>query len=244
VLKIYSKSDIGLVRKLNEDACRSGVFDDGSAWAVVCDGMGGANGGDVASGIAVEKIAAGIIAVCRAGMGDGEIKSAVTGAITRANAAVREKAKDDASLTGMGTTVVVAVVGSGKAHIAHAGDSRAYLLSPGSGIRQLTTDHSMVQEMVDKGDITKQQARIHPQKNIITRALGAEPSIRIDYLDIPFSQDDRLLICTDGLSNYLDDEQINAEAQKLDGDGLTAKLVAMAKEAGGGDNITVTLIEN
>ena len=243
-MKIYSKSDIGLVRKLNEDACRSGILSDGSAWAVVCDGMGGANGGDVASSIAVEKISDGIVSGYRANMDEAQIKEIITNAVTDANKAVRSKALNDASLSGMGTTVVVAIVTGGIAHIAHAGDSRAYLLDPKNGIRQLTTDHSMVQEMVDKGDLTKQEARIHPQKNIITRALGVEPSIRIDYCDIPFLHEDRLLICTDGLSNYLDDEQINTVAEKLDADGLTSKLVSMAKAAGGGDNITVTVIEN
>ena len=244
MLKIYSKSDIGLVRELNEDACKSGVFGDGSAWAVVCDGMGGVNGGDVASGMAVEKISSDIAAAYHDNMNDTEIKRIITAAITDANEAVRSRALTDASLSGMGTTVVVAIVTGSMAHIAHAGDSRAYLLDPKIGICQLTTDHSMVQEMVDKGDLTKQEARIHPQKNIITRALGVEPSILIDYCDIPFSHEDRLLICTDGLSNYLDDEQINAVAEKLDANELISQLVSMAKAAGGGDNITVTVIEN
>lgn len=243
MLKIFSKSDIGLVRELNEDACRNGVLSDGSAWAVVCDGMGGVHGGDIASSIAVEKISNSIISKYHDDMNNAEIKEIITNAITDANEAVRSRAMDDASLSGMGTTVVVAMVAGGAAHIAHAGDSRAYLINPQSGIRQLTTDHSMVQEMVDKGDITKQEARIHPQKNIITRALGVEPSIRIDYCDIPFLHEDRLLICTDGLSNYLDDGQINAVAEKFDADGLTSKLVSMAKAAGGADNITVTVIE-
>lgn len=243
MLKIYSQSDIGLVRKLNEDACQSGTLADGSAWAVVCDGMGGANGGNVASGIAVEKISNCITSGYSEGMDNEKIKDLITNAVMSANKAVHDMAQSDSKLSGMGTTVVVAIISGGFAHIAHAGDSRAYLLSP-DGIRQITTDHSMVQEMVEKGDLTQQEAKKHPQKNIITRALGVESSIRIDYCNIQFLPENRLLICTDGLSNYIEDEQISRLAKETDADQLTKRLVALAKDAGGGDNITVTVIEN
>lgn len=242
-MKIFSKSDIGLVRTSNEDACRSGVFSDHAAWAVVCDGMGGVNGGNVASSIAVEKISASILSGYREGMDDSSIRGLMASAVDCANEAVHSAAGSDSSLAGMGTTVVAAVVCRGKVHVAHAGDSRAYLITS-EAIRQLTTDHSMVQEMIEKGDLTAQQAKRHPQKNIITRALGVESSVRVDYCETPFPMGSRLLICTDGLTNYLDEDQIFRLSGSLDGGQLTEQLIALAKRAGGGDNITVVVLED
>lgn len=243
MLKIHSKSDIGLVRKTNEDSCNSGILPGGAAWAVVCDGMGGANGGNVASEIAVERISKTILSAYRE-QGDPEfVRELITSAIYSANEAVHEKAGSDETLNGMGTTVVVAIASSGEAYIAHVGDSRAYMISR-DGIRRLTTDHSVVQEMVDKGDLTEQEAKKHPQKNIITRALGVEPSVRVDYSQNEFPQGGLLLICTDGLTNYIDEDRILQLSREFGAEELTQKLVALAKEAGGGDNITVTVIEN
>lgn len=242
MLNVYSKSDIGLVRQSNEDACRAGVLSQTDAWAVVCDGMGGANGGNVASSIAVEKISEQIMEKFSEVVSEDNIREMILNAVIYANRAVHEKAGADIELSGMGTTVVVAVVSNGIAHIAHAGDSRAYLIAEDS-IRQLTTDHSMVQEMVDKGDLTAQEARNHPQKNIITRALGVESSIRIDYSTTVFVPGSLLLICTDGLTNYIEEERILCLAKTMGAGELTERLVGMAKEAGGGDNITVAVIE-
>ena len=243
MLRVFSKSDIGLVRKTNEDACKSGILPDGAVWAVVCDGMGGVSGGGVASSIAVDRISERILSDYAPGLSSGEIRGLITEAVRNANGAVRDRAGADETLSGMGTTVVVAVVSGGAAHIAHAGDSRAYLISP-DGIRQLTTDHSVVQEMVDKGDLTAQEARKHPQKNIITRALGVEPSVEVDSCEVAFPVGSRLLICTDGLTNYLDEGQIFLLAKETETEELTGRLVSLAKQAGGSDNITVTVIEN
>ncbi|QEY35898.1 Stp1/IreP family PP2C-type Ser/Thr phosphatase [Caproiciproducens galactitolivorans] len=242
-MKIYSKSDIGLIRQTNQDACKSGIFPDGAAWAVVCDGMGGVNGGNIASSIAVDCISDQMQSSYTPGMSDNAIKDLITTAIYNANLTIHEKAKGDAELNGMGTTVVAAILSNGLAHIAHAGDSRAYLLGK-DGIKQLTVDHSMVQEMVNNGDLTEQQAKIHPQKNIITRALGVEPSILIDYCEKEFLAGDLLLICTDGLTNYVDAEQIYQLSGTMNAESLTEKLVMLAKDCGGGDNITVVIIEN
>jgi serine/threonine protein phosphatase PrpC len=244
MLKVFSKSDIGLVRHSNEDACKCGVFSDGFAWAVVCDGMGGANGGNVASGIAVNMISEQIVSSYHEGMTNNSIKHLITSAVFNANLTIHEKAMDESTLNGMGTTVVVAIVQGGIAHIAHAGDSRAYLITAHSGIKQLTTDHSMVQEMINNGDLTEQQAKKHPQKNIITRALGVESSIQLDYCESEFSQDSLLLICTDGLSNYVDAEQIYEITGKMDAESMLDQLITLAKNRGGSDNITVVIIEN
>lgn len=243
MLKVYTKSDIGLVRSSNQDAYNDGILPDQSAWVVVCDGMGGANGGAVASSVAVKKISEHMVSNYKQGLSDSMIKELILSSIVNANMEVHNMASSDTELSGMGTTVVVALISNGTAHIAHAGDSRAYLITPDE-IRQLTTDHSMVQEMVNNGDLTEQQARQHPQKNIITRALGVENSIEIDYCEIPFLQGSKLLICTDGLTNYVEAEQIFQLSRKVDGGALTEQLIELAKNSGGGDNITVAIVEN
>lgn len=242
-MKLYSETDIGLVRHSNQDACNTGTFSDGSVWAVVCDGMGGANGGNIASEIAVRRISEQFVASYRDNMNANSIKNLMVTSIFNASLSIHEKAQEVSELSGMGTTVVAAILKDGVAHIAHAGDSRAYLLSQGA-ISQLTTDHSMVQELVNSGDLTEQEAKTHPQKNIITRALGVEETIDVDYMECEFPEDSRLLLCTDGLTNYVDAEQICTLSSTTDAGELTKQLVAMAKDAGGGDNITVAVVEN
>jgi serine/threonine protein phosphatase PrpC len=244
MFKVFSQSDVGLVRESNEDDCRCGVFSENAAWAVVCDGMGGVNGGNIASSIAVQKISETILAGYREGMNGNSVRELIVSSIAGANKAVHEMAGSDVMLTGMGTTVVAVVISDSMVHVAHAGDSRAYLLSPDGEIHRLTTDHSVVQEMVDKGDLTEQQAKVHPQKNIITRALGVESSLRIDYSETSISPGSRVLICTDGLTNYVEEESLSALSKEYSGKELTERLIGLAKEAGGGDNITVVLLED
>lgn len=242
-MKVYMKSDIGLVRETNQDACQSGKYSENSAWVVVCDGMGGANGGNIASGVAVSQISERLTASYEKIFTKESTKELLLSSIADANIEVHAMASADAKLNGMGTTVVVAIVTDGAAHIAHAGDSRAYMITD-EEIRQLTTDHSMVQEMLNNGEITREQAKLHPQKNIITRALGVDTSINIDYCEVPFSHGNLLLICTDGLTNYMDAEQIFQLSRQMSAQALTDELIAQAKNAGGGDNITVAIVEN
>lgn len=245
MFKVCHKTDIGLVRDSNQDACDSGLTPDGTAWAVVCDGMGGVHGGNVASSVAVETLIRQYRAFFKSSTvrSDNALRNLMTSAVYNANSAVYERACADPELSGMGTTVVSAIVAGEVVHVAHAGDSRAYLVTP-EGARQLTTDHSMVQELVDSGDLTEQQARTHPQKNIITRALGVEPSVLVDYGEFTFTGRSLLVLCTDGLSNYVEAETIYALSQQYTGHELAEQLIDEAKKGGGGDNITVAIIEN
>lgn len=240
-MTVYSQSDIGLKRSSNQDYCKTGVFPDGSVWAVVCDGMGGANGGCTASSVAAETIASKITDSYRADMVSDEIKDLLNSVIQNANKVVYGIAEKDKSLYGMGTTVVCCIVKENMVYVAHAGDSRAYLYN-GDELVQLTTDHSIVQEMVDAGQITPKEARNHPNRNIITRALGIEPELLIDYNLSEMKESSVVLICTDGLSNYISEETLMCYIRNYSGKELTERLIESAKDLGGSDNITVAVI--
>lgn len=240
-MRVYSKSDIGLKRNSNQDYCKTGAFPDGSVWAVVCDGMGGANGGCTASRVAAETIADGLVDSYRSDMNEEEIKKILNDTVQNANKTVYDIAAKDESLYGMGTTVVCCIVKDNQIYIVHAGDSRAYLCN-GDTLFQITTDHSMVQEMVSAGQITPEEARNHPNRNIITRALGIEAELCIDYTTVGFEEDSVLILCTDGLSNYITEESLMYYIRNYSGEEVTEKLIESAKELGGSDNITVAVI--
>lgn len=240
-MEIHSRTDRGMVRHSNQDAERHGFFDDGSAWAVVCDGMGGANGGNVASGTAVEEISARLAEDYASDMSGSEIRDMIAIAVNAANIKVYIEAQEDISLRGMGTTVVVAIVRDDTAYIAHAGDSRAYLFAKGD-LRQVTVDHSVVQVMVDRGELTEQEARVHPRRNLITRALGVKPRLDIDHCECPVEKDDIILLCTDGLSNYVDDLEMFKIIYRFGGGDAVERLIDTANAHGGGDNVTAVTI--
>lgn len=241
-MQVCSKTDKGLVRSSNQDYCRTGLLDDGTVWAIVCDGMGGANGGATASRIATDTIAEQIVELYKDQKYSSDIEKLIRTAITIANQKVYDISNNVYSLNGMGTTVVVSVVKEGTVHIVHAGDSRAYLYRDDS-IRQITKDHSMVQELVDIGQITPEQAQNHPNKNIITRALGTRANLRTDYNHVEFSKGNVLIMCTDGLSNYITEDSLVGYINKYAGNDLADKLIEQAKAMGGSDNITVVVIE-
>lgn len=206
-MRIVAKTDKGHVRDSNQDAYAVGEFSDEVVWAVVCDGMGGAAGGNIASALAVKVISDKINVSYREQMRDSSIKNMLDSALNAANVEVFDMSESKHELKGMGTTVVCAIVKDGQAYIAHAGDSRAYILKNGK-IFQITTDHSIVQDLLDKGKITSEQALNHPNKNIITRAVGVDKNIEIDFDQIDLDDDTTLLLCTDGLSNYVSDREI------------------------------------
>ncbi len=237
-MRILGTTDIGSVRKTNQDAYATGTFDDGSVWAVVCDGMGGANGGGVASTIAVKIISERLASGYRSKTDANSIRNMLLSAIEAANAEVYRVAHTDEELAGMGTTVVAVIATASKVYVIHIGDSRVYL-SCKDNICRLTRDHSIVQEMIETGQITEQEARNHPRKNIITRALGVQENSGSDYCETQISDDDILLICTDGLSNHVSDETIQ-EVLRRSGD--IHELVGLANSSGGTDNITAVMI--
>lgn len=239
-MKIVAKTDKGRVRDSNQDAYAVGEFPDEVAWAIVCDGMGGAAGGNIASALAVKVISDKINASYRETMKDSSIVNMLHSALTAANMEVYDMADANPDLNGMGTTVVCAIVKNGKAFIAHAGDSRAYIYD--GELKQVTTDHSVVQRLLDSGQITKEEAEHHPYKNRITRAIGVDKSIEIDFDEIDLGDDEVLILCTDGLSNYVTDDEMINEVQDGKYYAFADRLVRKANNNGGGDNITVVAI--
>ena len=241
-MRIAAKTDVGQVRLLNEDSYSVGELPGGFVWAVICDGMGGAVGGDIASRSAVQRISETVTSSFQEHMSSRSIKNLLVTALDNANTYVFDLAEANESLTGMGTTVVAAIVNGRKACIAHAGDSRAYLLL-GDELLQLTKDHSVVQVMVDNGQITEDEARHHPRKNLITRVLGVAEAMEADYCEEELPHGSVLLLCTDGLTNCVEPEEFPALLRREGFSCFTEELVALANERGGQDNITVVAIE-
>lgn len=239
-MQIFSKTDRGRVRTDNQDAYFAGKITDDAVFAVVCDGMGGANAGNVASELAVRHISEYIIRSYRDGMDMTDTEKTLKNAIVSANISLYDKAVNNAELAGMGTTAVAAFVKDGTAVIAHVGDSRIYLVN--GEIKQLTRDHSVVQSLIESGKITPEDAKVHPRKNVITRALGAEENVAVDSDCLNLSNGDTLLLCSDGLTNFLDDKDILTVFQNNDISAVAERLVEEANKNGGGDNITVVTV--
>ncbi len=242
-MKIVARTDVGLLRDNNQDSYAASELSDKALFAVVCDGMGGAAEGALASSEAVRLIKKRISEHYSDDMSDLSVKSLLVSAIENANKSIYELSLSNDKYEGMGTTVVAALVANGYVYIAHAGDSRAYRISNGI-LNQLTRDHSVVQRMVEIGRITAEEAEAHPDKHIITRALGVDEEIRVDFCQESFEDDDLLILCSDGLTNYIEPEDI----LRLTEDGCyynyADRLVNLANQNGGGDNITVVAVEN
>lgn len=240
-MNVYFCSDKGLVRESNQDAFMTGTFDDGAVWAVVCDGMGGMGGGDIASRLAVEHFSASLKAGYRSGMSEISVKNLLVSAVNAANIRVFDKSRESKELNGMGTTIVAVILRSDTAYFIHAGDSRGYVYLS-NGLLQVTRDHSIVQSMIENGRISPEEARFHPRKNVITRALGVDDSVVPEFNVYDLESGSKILLCTDGLTNFVDVARIS---ELLDSDGDCAEsLVSAANANGGGDNVTAVVIEN
>jgi protein phosphatase len=227
-IDVGSASDIGRVRERNEDS----ILIDPPLF-VVADGMGGHRGGQVASRVALETLEA------LAAEGRGTLPDQVRGA----NRAVWDRSVEDERLAGMGTTLTAALIDGANALIAHVGDSRAYLLRAGV-LRQLTADHTLVARMVKSGEITEAEADVHPHKNVLTRALGTDEQVEVDEDTIALLDGDRLLLCSDGLTGMVTEEQIQAILENSEQPQQAAdRLVKAANRAGGIDNISVVVLE-
>lgn len=241
-MKLAAKTDIGNQRNENQDNYRAGYQKNDTVWALVCDGMGGANGGKIASGIVAASLEELFVENIDAMETPIAVRKFLLNSLDATNNIVFERAAATPALSGMGTTIVCAVVRGGRVQYAHVGDSRIYLLHSGE-LKQLTRDHSMVQELLEQGSITPQEATHHPKKNLITRALGVAVGVGIDYDECPVVEGDILLLCTDGLSNYVTDSEMTDVLQTQSFYEAPNVLVQKALDAGGLDNITVLLVK-
>lgn len=242
-MNIWSITDKGLVRKDNQDAFAFESFSEPEySVCVVCDGMGGAKAGDVASAIAVEKFMETVKAGYKTGITAEEIEALGVSAVSAANAAVHGRAQEGSDCAGMGTTLVAAVSFGDSTMVFNVGDSRAYKINE-NGISAITKDHSMVQDMVERGDITAEQARTHPSRNFITRALGTEDSVKCDVFTEKLADGDYVLLCSDGLVNTVTDQEMLYEViHGGDAETCLERLLGISKKRGAPDNITAILM--
>lgn len=237
----WGLTDLGNVRKQNQDFYDIVPLDERRTLMVVCDGMGGAKSGNVASRLATEVFVGEVQRMIRADMDTAQLEQVLRDAVELANTAVFEQSKVSSDFEGMGTTLVAALAQPELALIANVGDSRAYIFDK-DGIRFMTVDHSLVELMVQRGEITREQAKYHPGKNLITRAVGTEASVFCDIYRQSLRPGDALLLCSDGLSNVLADQEILFEVvHGVHKDGCCQRLLDIAKGRGAPDNVTVVL---
>ncbi len=239
MVNAFSITDIGRKRQLNQDYVFTCVVPLGNLpnLFVVADGMGGHKAGDYASKCTVETIVEEVAKSKKK-----EPVAILDDAIQCANRLIRKKSLEDENLDGMGTTVVASTYLDGILYVANVGDSRLYVI--GDDIKQITRDHSLVEEMVRMGGIDRAAARNHPDKNIITRAIGAASSVNVDYFEVALKPEDIVLMCSDGLTNMIEDKDI-LEIVRTEGDLKTKAdlLIKTANENGGKDNIAVLLMQ-
>lgn len=239
-MKSFSITDIGMKRSVNQDYlyCNENAIGKLPNLFIVADGMGGHRAGDYASRLCVDKVKEAVLSSAMH-----TPVSIFEEAIEYANRAVYGEAADNEEYEGMGTTFVGAVLYDTTLYVANIGDSRLYVMH--DGLKQITEDHSLVEEMVKTGELRKEDARIHPNKNIITRALGTTKNVIADYFELELQKEDIILMCSDGLTNMVEDDEIAQILKNFGGDLEVAgeKLIARANEYGGKDNIAIILIQ-
>ena len=238
----WALTDRGCVRSQNQDTYQTEQLDKNTLLCVVCDGMGGARSGNVASALAADVFVQEVQRSWTPGMTKEKISQMLQAATRQANTIVFEQSRQFEEFQGMGTTLVAVLIQGKLATVVNVGDSRAYKIDRG-GIRQITKDHSMVQFMVDRGELTPEMARTYPGKNLITRAVGTESTVLTDVFQLEVEKDDCLLLCTDGMSNMMDDQEILFEVvHGVNKEGCCQRLLDIAMGRGAPDNVTSVLI--
>ena len=242
-MQCWGLTDAGCIRPQNQDAYHIEHLDRNTLLCVVCDGMGGAKSGNVASTLAVDVFVQEVKRVWTPSMDREKIDQMLRGAVKLANFTVFDQAMQFEEFSGMGTTLVAVLVRGREVAVINVGDSRAYAVNRG-GIKQLTVDHSLVQMMVDRGELTPELARTYPGKNFITRAIGTEPVVESDLFHHFVDRGDCLLLCSDGLSNMMDDQEILFEVvHGVSKKNCCERLLNITKHRGAPDNVTVVLAQ-
>lgn len=241
-MEVWGLTDPGLVRTQNQDYYLLQKLGGHDLLAVVCDGMGGARSGNVASRLAAEVFSEEVKRGYRSGMTQEQADYLLRTAVSIANTAVHENAQLNPEMKGMGTTLVAVLVLGKRAYFANVGDSRGYLMNR-QGIRRVTVDHSLVELMVQRGELTSEQAKTYPGKNFITRAVGTEQSVECDLYTAPLRPGDCVLLCSDGLTNILADQELLFEViHGVKKEDCCQRLLGIAKDRGAPDNVTAVLI--
>ena len=241
-MQYWGLTDQGCARSQNQDAYQIEQLDRNTVLCVVCDGMGGAKSGNVASSLAVDVFTQEVKRTWKPDMDTSRIDQMLRNAVKLANFTVYDQSRQFMEFTGMGTTLVAVLIHGRNASVVNVGDSRAYSIDR-NGIHQITTDHSLVQMMVSRGELTKEQARNYPGKNLITRAIGTEAVTMCDIFHKKVERGDCILLCTDGLSNLMDEQEILFEvAHGQDREQCCERLLDIAKKRGAPDNVTSVLV--
>lgn len=241
-MQSWGLTDQGCVRKQNQDAYQIVQLDKNSMLCVVCDGMGGAKSGNIASSLAVDVFIQEVKRSWTPSMDQEKLNQMLRGAVKLANFTVFDQAQQFEEFDGMGTTLVAVLIRSRHATVVNVGDSRAYKIDK-NGIRQVSRDHSLVQLMVDRGELTPEMARTYPGKNFITRAIGTEPMVECDLFHLEVAKGDFLLLCSDGLSNMMDEQEILFEVvHGVNKQHCCQRLLDIAKSRGAPDNVTSVLV--
>ena len=238
----WGLSETGKVRAQNQDAFRIEELDRSTVLAAVCDGMGGAKSGNIASKLAIDVFTEEVLCSYKPAMTQEQVEQLLQNAVKLANFTVYDQARQFADFAGMGTTLVAALVTGRNATIVNVGDSRCYHITR-SDIRRITVDHSLVQLMLDKGELTAEEARDYPGRNYITRAVGTEPTVESDIFAIRLERGEALLLSSDGLHNEVDDQEILFEVvHGVNNDNCCRRLLDIADMRGSPDNVTCVLV--
>ena len=242
-MRAWGLTDVGVVREVNQDTFRMEYdAETGRGLFLVCDGMGGAAAGEVASGLAADAFVQSMDNCWKERFDSTDFKNRLLEGYTQANEVVYDASRANPDYAGMGTTMVAAICGDGQVLVGNVGDSRAYFLDE-TGMRQITEDHSLVTELMKRGDLTPYQASRHPSRNVITRAMGADATVQCDTFAETVKPGNYLLLCSDGLIREVTEPEIYYEVfQAEHPETACARLLEMAKSRGGRDNITVVLI--
>lgn len=245
-MQVGARSHIGLVRGSNQDSFIREVRDGNlkqPAILAVADGMGGHRAGEIASSMAIAAVKQALAAQIPPEDDEEAVRRFIVQTFQEANRRILLRSKQEASCRGMGTTLTMAIAYESTVYLGHVGDSRGYLFTPQGG-RQITEDHSLVAELVRQGKLTEEEARVHPQKNVITRALGTDPEVQVDLVREEFPPHSSLLLCTDGLSNLVTmDEMADILLAETEADKAAQRMIDLANQRGGFDNATVVLLK-
>lgn len=240
-MRYWTLTDPGCVRTQNQDTFAVKKLKNGAVLFVVCDGMGGARSGNVASSLAAEVFTKEMRHNYSRHMTQTDLDKLIEWAVRRANTVVYQEASNNPDYEGMGTTLTAVLIRGTAATVINVGDSRTYHIS--QGITQITEDHSLVQMMVRRGELSKEQAKLYPGKNLITRAIGTEPGIQCDLYHVELAKGDNMLLCSDGLSNLLHEQEMLFEIEHGKKAECCQRLLEIAKQRGAPDNVTSVLVQ-